>query len=72
MKKTWKLFGIFTLFMPLKSFVAPIMLRVKKLAVASLPDMPDRCSEPMKAIYLVRVAPLPDMPDGYGSKAGIR
>ncbi|ERI85847.1 hypothetical protein HMPREF1981_01305 [Bacteroides pyogenes F0041] len=23
MKKTWKLFGIFTLFMPLKSFVAP-------------------------------------------------
>ncbi len=55
MKKTWKLFGIFTLFMPLKSFVAPIMLRVKKQAVASLPDMPDRCSEPKKAIYLVRV-----------------
>ncbi|ERI85846.1 hypothetical protein HMPREF1981_01304 [Bacteroides pyogenes F0041] len=48
------------------------MLRVKKLAVASLPDMPDRCSEPMKAIYFVRVAPLPDMPDEYGSKAGIR
>ncbi|MGR4858574.1 hypothetical protein ABLT32_05795 [Bacteroides pyogenes] len=55
MKKTWKLFGIFTLFMPLKSFVAPIMLRVKKQAVTPLRDMPDRCGEPKKAIYLVRV-----------------
>ncbi|MCF2707865.1 hypothetical protein [Bacteroides pyogenes] len=72
MKKTWKLFGIFTLFMPLKSFVAPIMLRVKKQAVTPLRDMPDRCGEPKKAIYLVRVAPLPDIPDGYGSKTGIR